>query len=259
MESYQSWLGEGPELSVLRILGLFDRPADEKALAALLKPPSVRGLTESLIDLSPTERRAVVARLRRARLLAAEDPHNPAHLDTHERDPTEVERLASELIVLSTRHKFAFWSPGANIFRGWARSVFGEAVEGISWIENGIEDYRANGAMIAMPLWLALKAEALHLADRTAEALEAVREAEVLIKRFEGRWWYAEVRRLCGVLLAALCANRTQIEASFRDSIRIAKQQKATRLLVRTETTYAEYLRQKASASGIHQFQLPID
>src|SRR5207244_3022236 len=29
MASYQSWLGEGPELSVLRMLGLFDRPADE--------------------------------------------------------------------------------------------------------------------------------------------------------------------------------------------------------------------------------------
>jgi hypothetical protein len=31
MQSYQSWLGEGPELSVLRMLGLFDRPAEEKA------------------------------------------------------------------------------------------------------------------------------------------------------------------------------------------------------------------------------------
>src|SRR5262249_22699729 len=38
MESYQTWLGEGPELSILRMLGLFDRPADEKALSALLKP-----------------------------------------------------------------------------------------------------------------------------------------------------------------------------------------------------------------------------
>jgi len=44
---YQSWLGEGPELAVLRILGLFDRPADEKALGALLKSPSIPGLTES--------------------------------------------------------------------------------------------------------------------------------------------------------------------------------------------------------------------
>ena len=55
MESYQTWFGEGPELSVLRILGLFDRPADEKALEALLKPPSIPGLTESLTDLSPSE------------------------------------------------------------------------------------------------------------------------------------------------------------------------------------------------------------
>ena len=41
MESYQTWFGEGPELSVLRMLGLFDRPADEKALGALLKPPAI--------------------------------------------------------------------------------------------------------------------------------------------------------------------------------------------------------------------------
>jgi hypothetical protein len=54
MESYQTWFREGPELSVLRMLGLFDRSADEKALGALLKPPAIRGLTESLIDLSPT-------------------------------------------------------------------------------------------------------------------------------------------------------------------------------------------------------------
>jgi hypothetical protein len=43
MESYQTWLGEGPGLSVLRFLGLFDRPADEKALGALLKAPPIPG------------------------------------------------------------------------------------------------------------------------------------------------------------------------------------------------------------------------
>jgi hypothetical protein len=83
MESYQSWLGEGPELSVLRMLGLFDRPADETALAVLLKPAAIPGLTESLTNLSPTEWRTVLAKLRRARLLAGEDPQNRGHLDTH--------------------------------------------------------------------------------------------------------------------------------------------------------------------------------
>ena len=69
--------------SVLRMLGLFDRPADGKALGALLKPPAIRSLTESLTDLSPTEWRTILARLRRARLLAEEDPHDRGHLDTH--------------------------------------------------------------------------------------------------------------------------------------------------------------------------------
>src|SRR5271165_3828375 len=83
MESYQIWFGEGPDLSVLRMLGLFDRPADQQALSALVKPPAICGLTESLTDLSPTEWRPILARLRRARLLAGEDSHNPRQLDTH--------------------------------------------------------------------------------------------------------------------------------------------------------------------------------
>ena len=83
MESYQTWFGDGPELSVLRMLGLFDRPADEKALEALLKPPVIPGLTESLISLTPAERRTVFARLTRARLLAGDDPHSRGNLDTH--------------------------------------------------------------------------------------------------------------------------------------------------------------------------------
>ena len=33
--------------------------------------------------MSPTEWRTILAKLRRARLLAGEDPHNPGHLDTH--------------------------------------------------------------------------------------------------------------------------------------------------------------------------------
>jgi hypothetical protein len=83
MQSYENWFGEGPELSVLRMLGLFDRPADERALGVLLRSPAMPGLTERLTDLSPGEWRTIVARLRRARLLAGEDHHNPGHLDAH--------------------------------------------------------------------------------------------------------------------------------------------------------------------------------
>jgi hypothetical protein len=44
-----------------------------------------------------------------------------------------------------------------------------------------------------MQFLLGLKAEALHLADRTSEALEAITEAEALVARTEERWWCAEL------------------------------------------------------------------
>ena len=561
MESYQTWFGEGPELSVLRMLGLFDRPADEKALEALLKPPVIHGLTESLTYLSRADWRTILARLRRAKLLAGEDPHNPGHLDTHplvrehfgeqlqsqrseawkecnrrlynyyralapqlpdsfremeplfssvicgcnaglfrealhevyipriqrgdvyfaanvlgargalllvlvhffeharwgspvetgvaeqsltaedqlfiltqatlyltatrgpaapemricyelaeplchslnrplllyvtlaghwrfslhtekltatmriaervctlaeeqnnpalkvgayhisaatlynlgdfqaarkyarsgiqiwrsgavpspvedfetavvcclcydglldwhfgemdscqarmaeaialakevndmpglavalclaallgycKRNPAEVERLASDVIALSTRHHFAHWLVHGSILRGWARSASGNTREGISWIEDGIRDFRATGAIIGLPTALGMKAEALHLADRTSEALEAIKEAEALVERYEERRLFPELHRLRGVFLTAMGADETQIEASFGEAIRVAKEQKSVSLEKRAEATYAEYRRQKARRSEGRGFRLPL-
>jgi hypothetical protein len=112
--------------------------------------------------------------------------------------------------------------------------------------------------MLMVPLYLALKAEALHLANRTSEALEAIREAEALAERFEGRWWSGELHRLRSVFLTAVGANETQIEASFCEAIRIAKEQKSVSLEKRTEATYAEYRRQKASGSEGREVRLPL-
>ena len=557
MESYQTWFGEGSEVSVLRILGLFDRPADEKALRCLLNPPAIPGLTEALTNLSPTEWRTIVARLRRARLLAADDPHNPGQLDTHplvreyfgeqlryqrteawkecnrrlfyhyqklsphlpnsfremeplflavicgcnaglfrealhevyipriqredasfaanilgargpllsvlahffedgrwgslvgtaveehcltaedqllillqaaayftatrgagapeartcyecaealrhslsrplllyaligqwrhtlatgklsaamrvaervysqaqeqddpalkmwaynalattryflgdfasarqhatdglqiwrmgdssfhlkdvdtpiigclcykafsewhlgettccqakldeaillakelndmhglavalgwatglaeiEHDPARVDRLASDLIELSTRHNFAYWLAEGGIHRGWARSASGDTAQGIPCIEQGLRDFRATGTVLVLPYYLGVKAEALHLADRDPEALEAIEEAEKVVERSEERQWCAELRRLRGIFLASIGADEAQTEASFLDAIRIAKEQKSISLEERAERTYAEYCRQKASGTV---FRLPL-
>ena len=175
-----------------------------------------------------------------------------------ERNPAEVERLASDLIELSTRQNFAPFLHRAAVLRGWARSASGNTADGISLIEDGIRDYRATGSMLDMPFLLALKAEAFHLADRTPEALEAIREAEAVAERFEERCWCAELHRLRGVFLAAIGAEETQIEASFCGAIRTAKEQKSISLEKRAEATYAEYRRQKASGSGGRGFRLPL-
>jgi hypothetical protein len=91
--------------------------------------------------------------------------------------------------------------------------------------------------VLSLPQFLAVKAEALHLADRTSEALEAINEAEALAERFEQRWYCAELHRLRGVFLATLGADETQIEASFCEAIRIAKEQKSVSVGKRAEGT----------------------
>jgi hypothetical protein len=112
--------------------------------------------------------------------------------------------------------------------------------------------------MILMQYFLSRKAEALHLAGRTFEALEAIKEAETFAARSEERWWCAELHRLRGVFLAAMGADETQIETSFCEAIRIARKQKSISLEKRAEATFTEYRTQKANASGGREFRLPL-
>jgi hypothetical protein len=109
-----------------------------------------------------------------------------------------------------------------------------------------------------VPYYLGLKAEALHLADRTSEALKTISEAEALAERFKHRGVFSRLHRLRGVFLAAMGAEETQIEASFCEAIRIAREQKSVSLEKRAEATYAEYRRQKASGSGGRGSRLPL-
>ena len=98
---------------------------------------------------------------------------------------------------------------------------------------------------------VALKAEALHLGDRTSDALEAITETEALIERFENRYWCAELHRLRGVFLTAIGAEESQIEAWFCAAIRTAKEQKSVSLEKRAEATFAEYAAKKRAGQKV--------
>ena len=79
-----------------------------------------------------------------------------------------------------------------------------------------------------------------------------------MAERFEYGLSRAELHRLRGVFLAAVGAEETQIEDSFHNAIRIAKEQKSVSLEKRAEATYAEYRRQRASGAGGRGFRLPL-
>jgi tetratricopeptide (TPR) repeat protein len=83
MESYEIWFKGKPELDILYIMGLFDRPAEWEAIQAVREKPVIEGLTSKLDNLTPAEWRFALENLRTARLLSDEDNHRPDDLDCH--------------------------------------------------------------------------------------------------------------------------------------------------------------------------------
>ncbi len=86
MRAYEKWLGERQELAmldVLRLLGLFDYPADAASIAALRDAPAIPGLTDALTGLDERRWRQTMQALRRIRLLAEVAVTSPDTLDAH--------------------------------------------------------------------------------------------------------------------------------------------------------------------------------
>ena len=81
--AFERKLGEGPETEVLRLLGLFDRPADGASLAALRKAPKIPGLTDHIGEEAEAAWLRAVQKLRKLKLIGEESHHDLDELDTH--------------------------------------------------------------------------------------------------------------------------------------------------------------------------------
>jgi tetratricopeptide (TPR) repeat protein len=81
--AYCNNLEGSPEFDILYLTGLFDRPADSRAIAVLRQPPAITGVTERLQNLSDEDWKYALDNLRKAHLLAKENPENPGSIDSH--------------------------------------------------------------------------------------------------------------------------------------------------------------------------------
>ncbi len=83
MESYERTLAGTPELDILRLMGLFDRPAEGGTIEVLRAKPPIRGLTSELQKLSGTKWQYAVKYLRNLCLLSEKEESHPDTLDCH--------------------------------------------------------------------------------------------------------------------------------------------------------------------------------
>lgn len=83
MKSYIKWLAGKPELNILFLMGLFDRPATGGAIAALRAKPVINNLTNEICKLSEDQWQFAVQHLRELRLIDKKNDKAPDTLDCH--------------------------------------------------------------------------------------------------------------------------------------------------------------------------------
>ena len=145
-----------------------------------------------------------------------------------------LQQQAEAGIALCDEQGFASILEQAKQLRGYALVQLGETEKGSALIREGLAAYRATGAALNCPYFLANLAHACGRADHCEEGLTAVAEAITLVERTEERYQEAKLYQLKGELTLKQFSVQSShstvqqgAEECFRKSIEIAHRQEA--------------------------------
>jgi predicted ATPase len=155
-----------------------------------------------------------------------------ADLHRFRREWRLAQERAEAAMALSADQGFTALLSQAVIRRGWALAEQGQGEEGIAQIRQGLAAYRATGAELERPYFLALLAEAYGTVGQVAEGLSVAAEALATADEIGERQYEAERYRLKGTLTlqSKVQDPRSKVEeaeACFLKAIAIARRQSA--------------------------------
>jgi predicted ATPase len=180
------------------------------------------------------------------------------------RDVHAAQEQAEATITLSTERGFPPRLAEGILMRGWALAMQGQTEEGIAQLRQGIAAWRATGAEIARPVWLAFLAEAYGTAGQAAEGLTALAEARALVHKTDEHLWEAEMHRLTGELLLAQEDTQDQehkleaIETCFQQALSVARYQQAKSLELRAAMSLSRLWQHQGKCTEAHELLAPI-
>ena len=119
--------------------------------------------------------------------------------------------------------------------------------------------YRATGAEILRPYWLALLAEAQGAIGEPEAGLTMVTEALTLADTTGERWYESELHRLKGeLLLQQNSDNQAEAETCFAQAMAIAQNQSAKSWELRATTSLARLWQQQGKRQEAHDLLEPV-
>ena len=178
-------------------------------------------------------------------------------LDQVRRDGPGVRERAAALVALSAEHGFALWQAAGIVLDGWALAEGGRAVAGIARIESGLEAYRATGAGLFVPYFLALLGTTHGAAGEGAEGQRLLADALDAGRASGERWFEAELYRLKGELSLA-GGDRATAEACFLSAIAFAREQSAKLWELRATTSLARLWADQGKRAEASNLLVPV-
>ena len=92
-------------------------------------------------------------------------------------DNFALEEWVDELLALAAEQGFPYWRAVGTVYRGWVKIKNGDVTEGASLLRLGSGAYRATGAEMPVPYYIALLARACGPEGRVEEALALLDDA----------------------------------------------------------------------------------
>jgi predicted ATPase len=173
-------------------------------------------------------------------------------LDQVRRDTLGAGQRATAMAALAAEHGFVLWQAAGVAFEGWGLAERGRAMDGIKRIQDGLDAYRATGAALFVPYFLALLGTTHGTAGRAAEGVRLLAEALHAGRTTGERWFEAEVRRLTGELLRSAGGDRAAAEACFLHAVTTAQEQGARLWELRATTSLARLRRDQGRRAEAH-------
>jgi class 3 adenylate cyclase/predicted ATPase len=172
-------------------------------------------------------------------------------------DNAAVEERADQQVAVATEQGFPQWVATGTIFRGWITVRNGDVAEGISFLRGGAAAYRATGAVMWMPHYTALMAEAHEIAGQIEEAMTLLDDALQIADRTGERWFEAELNRHKGQLL--LRQGHTEAaEELYRKALSIAEEQEAKLWELRAAMSLAQLRRDQGRRAEARDLLTPV-
>jgi predicted ATPase len=170
-----------------------------------------------------------------------------------------AQERAEALIRLAPDQGFPHWRAMGCIFGGWALAHQGQAKEGIEQIHQGLKAFRATGAEIFRPYYLALLAEAHGVMGQPEEGLTVLAEALTLMDTTGEHWYEPELYRLKGALLLQQSSdNQVEAENCFHHALDVSRNQQARSFELRTATSLARLWQQQGKRQKAHDLLAPV-